>query len=110
MYSEGDINYQRFLGNRKINKEQKILQVGLLKQQGFSMRQIAIKTRISLGSVSNYLKKYQEIKTIFLSKLKKKKQEYTMFLERIASKCFLLSCNSRKKQVITERLSRVQRI
>ena len=52
MYSEGDINYQRFLSNRKINKEQKILQVGLLKQQGFSMRQIATKTRISLGSVS----------------------------------------------------------
>ena len=71
MYSEGDINYQQFLSNRKINKEQKILQVGLLKQQGFSMRQIATKIRISLGSVSNYLKKYQEIKTIFLNKLKK---------------------------------------
>lgn len=99
MYSEGDINYQRFLSNRKINKEQKILQVGLLKQQGFSMRQIAIKTRISLGSVSNYLKKYQEIKTIFLSKLKKKKQEYTIFLEQLASKCFLLNRNSRKNKL-----------
>lgn len=99
MYSEGDINYQRFLGNRKINKEQKILQVGLLKQQGFSMRQIATKTRISLGSVSNYLKKYQEIKRIFLGKLKKKKQEYTMFLEQVASKCFLLNRNSRKSKL-----------
>lgn len=99
MYSEGDINYQRFLGNRKINKEQKILQVGLLKQQGFSMRQIATKTRISLGSVSNYLKKYQEIKVIFLNKLKKKKQEYTIFLEQLASKCFLLNCNSRKNKL-----------
>ena len=99
MYSEGDINYQRFLGNRKINKEEKILQVGLLKQQGFSMRQIATKTRISLGSVSNYLKKYQEIKTIFLSKLKKKKQKYTMFLEQLASKCFLLNRNSRKNKL-----------
>ena len=99
MYSEGDINYQQFLSNRKINKEQKILQVGLLKQQGFSMRQIATKTRISLGSVSNYLKKYQEIKVIFLNKLKKKKQEYTMFLEHIASKCFLLNRNSRKSKL-----------
>lgn len=99
MYSEGDINYQRFLGNRKINKEQKILQVGLLKQQGFSMRQIATKTRISLGSVSNYLKKYQEIKRIFLGKLKKKKQEYTIFLEQLASKCFLLNRNSRNNKL-----------
>lgn len=99
MYSEGDINYQRFLGNRKINKEQKILQVGLLKQQGFSMRQIATKTRISLGSVSNYLKKYQEVKRIFLRKLKKKKQEYAIFLEHLASKCFLLNRNSRKNKL-----------
>ena len=99
MYSEGDINYQRFLSNKKINKEQKILQVGLLKQQGFSMRQIATKTRISLGSVSNYLKKYQEIKAIFLNKLKKKKQEYTMFLEQLVSKCFLLNRNSRKNNL-----------
>ena len=99
MYSEGDINYQRFLSNRKINKEQKILQVGLLKHQGLSMRQIATKTRISLGSVSNYLKKYQEIKTIFLNKLKKKKQEYTIFLEQLASKCFLLNRNSRNNKL-----------
>ena len=99
MYSEGDINYQRFLSNKRINKEQKILQVGLLKHQGFSMRQIATKIRISLGSVSNYLKKYQEIKAIFLDKLKKKKQEYTMFLEQLVSKCFLLNRNSRKNNL-----------